>query len=318
VTSRPLDQLSPESRAVLSLVLLQSRSYAEIAGLLRLGEDDVRDRAHAAARQLAETDEPPSELAQARIIDYLLGEQSVSERAETRTELLHDPIARAWATRLADELTPIAKTPLPAIPGGEAPAPVSEPPKRATRRSIAHDPVSPTPPARTRADRRPSARWVAIAAIVIAVAVIVIIVASSGGGKARTSATSRSTTTTAPSGGGQTIAKLILTPVGSNHSALGAGAVESQNGHLMLLLQAHGLAPNTLQNSYGVWLYNGPTDARLLGFVAPSVGRSGKFANNAVLPAGASRFHALIVTLETSSQPTKPGPVVLRAPLSLP
>jgi hypothetical protein len=295
VTSRPVDQLSPESRAVLSLVLLQSRSYADIAGLLQLSEDDVRDRAHTAARQLAETGEQPSELAQARIIDYLLGEQSVSERGDMRTELLDDPIARGWATRLADELAPLAKTPLPAIPNSEAPAPVSEP-------------------------RRPSSRWIAIAGIVIviAVVVIVIIIAASGGGKSRTATTSRNTVTTAPTGGGQTVAKLILTPVGSNHSAFGAGAVERQNGRLLLLLQAHGLTPNTLHNSYGVWLYNSPADARLLGFVMPSVGRSGRFANNALLPAGASRFHTLIVTLETSSQPTRPGPLVLRAPLSLP
>jgi hypothetical protein len=297
VTSRPVDQLSPEGRAVLSLVLLQSRSYAEIAGLLRLSEDDVRDRAHTAARQLAETGEQPSELAQARIIDYLLGAQSVSERGDTRTELLDDPIARGWATRLADGLAPLAKTPLPAIPNSEAPAPVSEP-------------------------RRRSSRWIAIAAIVIviviAVVVIVIIIAASGGGKSRTATTPRTTVTTAPTGGGQTVAKLILTPVGSNHSAFGAGAIERQNGRLLLLLQAHGLTPNTLHNSYGVWLYNSPADARLLGFVMPSVGRSGRFANNALLPAGASRFHALIVTLETSSQPTRPGPLVLRAPLSLP
>jgi len=280
---------------VLSLVLLQSRSYADIAGLLQLSEDDVRDRAHTAARQLAETGEQPSELAQARIIDYLLGEQSVSERGDMRTELLDDPIARGWATRLADELAPLAKTPLPAIPNSEAPAPVSEP-------------------------RRPSSRWIAIAGIVIviAVVVIVIIIAASGGGKSRTGTTSRNTVTTAPTGGGQTVAKLILTPVGSNHSAFGAGAVERQNGRLLLLLQAHGLTPNTLHNSYGVWLYNSPADARLLGFVMPSVGRSGRFANNALLPAGASRFHTLIVTLETSSQPTRPGPLVLRAPLSLP
>src|ERR1700685_4703828 len=47
-TTRPLDRLSPESRAVLSLVLLQSRSYGDIATLLRLGGDDGGDRGRAA------------------------------------------------------------------------------------------------------------------------------------------------------------------------------------------------------------------------------------------------------------------------------
>jgi hypothetical protein len=49
-------------------------------------------------------------------VDYLLGEQTVSERAATRDEMVASPFVRAWALRLAAELAPVSRTPLPAIP----------------------------------------------------------------------------------------------------------------------------------------------------------------------------------------------------------
>jgi hypothetical protein len=108
-----------------------------------------------------------------------------------------------------------------------------------------------------------------------------------------------------------------LTPTDSASKALGAGAVVSQHGKLLLLMQARGLQPNR-HNSYGVWLYNAPDDAELLGFVPQAVGADGTFSSSVNLPDDAVRFHALIVTLETSQLPKKPGPTVLRGSLSLP
>ena len=51
------------------------------------------------------------------MIDYMLGEQTVSERVETRAELARSESARSWATELAAALAPLAKTPLPTVPG---------------------------------------------------------------------------------------------------------------------------------------------------------------------------------------------------------
>jgi Sigma-70, region 4 len=50
---REMEQLPPDQRAVLSLVLTQQRSYAEVASLLGISEQTVRERAHAALDALA-------------------------------------------------------------------------------------------------------------------------------------------------------------------------------------------------------------------------------------------------------------------------
>src|SRR5436305_1750635 len=43
-----LDDLPPDQRAALSLLLLRGKNYAEVAKLLHIGERAVHDRAHAA------------------------------------------------------------------------------------------------------------------------------------------------------------------------------------------------------------------------------------------------------------------------------
>jgi hypothetical protein len=146
-------------------------------------------------------------------------------------------------------------------------------------------------------------------ALLIVIVVIAIVLAVGGGGGARQTATVK----------GRTVDQLVLAPAGSgsgNRRAAGAGAVLSQAGTMLLLLQAHGLSPNH-GNSYAVWLFNTPGDSRLLGFVSPPVGRSGKFSSGTTLPDDAVRFHSVIVTRELGRSPIAPGPVVLRAPLSL-
>jgi hypothetical protein len=50
---REMEQLPPDQRAVLSLVLTQQKSYAEVAALLAISEQTVRERAHAALDALA-------------------------------------------------------------------------------------------------------------------------------------------------------------------------------------------------------------------------------------------------------------------------
>jgi hypothetical protein len=316
---------------VLSLVLLQSRSYADIADLLRLRESEVRHRAHVAAAGLVAPSESLGEATRARIIDYLLGEQSVSERAETRAELGASTAARSWAVQLAAALAPLAKTALPGIPGepvaasaAPEPAPVAPaapavrdpvavaPP---LRRPVQTEPTAtgfPAPPAPSPTTRPwhgvrlpPSASRLIVPALVAAAAIVVLIVVLAGGGTASNHRHPG------------TIRKLVLRPAGSNRAALAAAdLVRQKNGTVLLLLQARGLRPNR-DNEYAVWLFNAPGDARLLGFVSPPVGRSGTFSSGVQLPDDAVRFHALIVTLEHSSQPATPGPTVLRAPLSL-
>jgi hypothetical protein len=119
-TITPTQELSPEGRAVLALVLSRGKSYAEIGELLRMDPRYVRTRAHLAADRLAaDPSGRLTPLARARIVDYLLGEQSVSQRARTRAELIGSAAQREYATALARALEPIAGNALPAVPGDE-------------------------------------------------------------------------------------------------------------------------------------------------------------------------------------------------------
>jgi hypothetical protein len=339
--------LAPESRAVLALVLAQGRSYGDIAAMLHIEESDVRVRAQGATRGLVTTAGRPGADAETRITDYVLGEQSVSERAGTRAMIAASPVARAWAVELTDALAPLAKSPLPAIPEAriEPPAvdePAAQPELPAETLPIVDSTTvlsehvsteqgsgafEPAPfeaeregdsefeplgqPAMesehtttARATRRPS-RWqtrYGVAAL-IAVAIVALLIAA-----LNKSGSSPSHTVSSP------LLRVALVPAGSNLRAGGTATVEAQNGGRLLLIAAHGLAPNR-RNAYAVWLYNSRRDARLLGFV-PST--SGTFSASVRLPADAPKYHYLIVTLERSSRPTAPGSVVLRTPLALP
>src|SRR3954465_1576245 len=118
-----IDDLAPDQRAVLQLLLKQGKAYIELAALLRIEPDAVRDRAITALNELG-----PREGVQlaperrAEIGDYLLGQQSASERQATREFLESSGAGRAWARTVAGELRPLAGEALPEIPaeGAEA------------------------------------------------------------------------------------------------------------------------------------------------------------------------------------------------------
>src|SRR5919107_5844689 len=85
-----LDALAPDQRAVVQLVLQQDRSYDELAGLLGISADAVRDRAHKGLERLA----PASALEpeeRADVTDYLLGQQREPQRESTHRLLEASP-----------------------------------------------------------------------------------------------------------------------------------------------------------------------------------------------------------------------------------
>src|SRR3978361_2286262 len=82
------DDLPADQKAVLQLVLRQGRTYEEIAGLLKISPEAVRDRAVTALDALGPADAPGLEAdRQDDVGDYLLGQQSASARAATREHL---------------------------------------------------------------------------------------------------------------------------------------------------------------------------------------------------------------------------------------
>lgn len=306
-----LDSLPDDQRAVLELVLRRARSYDQIAQLLSIDRAGVRERALGAFDALG----PQTRVAPERralITDYLLGQLPERVAHDVREHLAQSASERAWARVVASELQPIVTDPLPEIPvepsaAPEEAAPEPEPELRSPR------PIS----------RRGGAILLGLGAAAIVAVVIVLIVTSGGGSKHRPSTAASATTPAAStSSTGSTtptpVAQINLVPPAAGSKAAGIALVVRQGGNLGLVIRAQGLAPNSKHppDAYAVWLYNAPTDSRRLGFVSPGVGSNGQLTTAGGLPPNASHYKQLLVTLETQTNPSTPGRIVLQGALS--
>jgi hypothetical protein len=161
------------------------------------------------------------------------------------------------------------------------------------------------------------------AAVVIGVVVFLIVSGGSSKKHRLTPATSASTTATSTSRASRStcnpatsttacpIHQINLVSPAGNHSTVGIAEVLKKGSQTAIAIVAEGVPANTQHNAYAVWLYNSGTDALRLGFVNPGVGKNGKLQTAGGLPADASRFKYLLVTLETQPTPHSPGQVVL-------
>jgi hypothetical protein len=321
----PLDDLPPDQRATLSLLLRRGKSYAEVAGMLDIDERAVHDRAHAALAVLAPRQARELTAAQREEVgDYLLGQRAgVAERLATRTYLDGSPQARAWATALAAQLEPLAGAPLPEIPGGAGPpeAPATTAPATAA--------PSPKAPVASRGAQLRSAsparvRGALLLAAIVAAIVVAIVLLSGGGGSSSNSAgsgaggeTTSSSATNTQKSQAKEDKRITLTPPDASSKAVGVAEVLSEGSQYAFYLAAQHLAPSKGKGFfYAVWLYNSPSSYEALSR-APDVGSSGNVQGGALLPKDAGKYHTMLLTRETASKPTKPGPVVLRGAFAL-
>jgi hypothetical protein len=341
-----LDDLPPDQRATLSLLLRTRRTYADVAAMLDISERAVHDRAHAALAVLA--------TAQARALmpeqraevgDYLLGQSAgAGERLATRTYLEGSPQARAWAAAVAEQLRPLSDAPLGKIPaappaasaspGGQASsaAPRAEPPDTSATPASEREAQADVPPGAAQSALRrslpsaPSSRRAGallLAAIVAIVVVAVVLVVnsggSSGGSGAGSGSASTSSSSTASTGTSTARAKeerrITLTSPDPASKAVGIAEVLSEGSQFAFYLAAEHLPPSK-GFFYAVWLYNSPSSFEALSR-APNVGANGSVQGGALLPKDAGKFHTMLLTRETKSNPTSPGPVVLRGAFAL-
>jgi len=349
-----LDDLPPDQRATLSLLLSNRKSYGEVATLLSIPERAVHDRAHAALAVLAakQARELTAEQRE-RVGDYMLGQHSgVAERLAARTFLDGSPQARAWAHALAGELAPLAGENLPEIPAG-APVAAAAPPSRAETRGAG---TSPTPgpdraptgagavPAssgeRQSGSRRGGALLLAAIAVVAIVAVVLI---ASGGGSSSSNdtaagegtastetatgskGTSAGTSTSTSTGAGTTTQasrakedkRITLRPLDPSSKSIGVAEVLSEGSKYAFYLAAEHLPQSKSKGFfYAVWLYNSPGSFEALSR-SPDVGANGRLQGGALLPNDAARFKTMLLTRETSPHPTRPGPIVLSGSFAL-
>ena len=115
------DQLSPEQRAIVELVLRQGKTYGELADMLNLPEPRVRALARDALVELAPVSvRGVEEDWRGQLADYVLGQQAGPEATATKGHLRRSEAARSWARSLLDSLEQFyANGSVPAIPEGE-------------------------------------------------------------------------------------------------------------------------------------------------------------------------------------------------------
>ncbi len=281
-----LDRLPPDQRAVLSLVLDRGKSYAEVAAMLSIPETTVRARAHAA-------------------LDALAGAGEIARRDQS-----------VAVDRIGGE-------PLPPSIAGEG-APVggfASEPRRPPRSSLQRPSGAPT------GRQLPSSRLggaLLLGAIVV-VAIVLAIVLSGGGkgssGATNTASTSASTpnstqnSTSTSTGSAKIENKLTLSPLEPESHAAGEAYVLSDAGRHAFYVEASNLPPSH-GFFYAVWLYNSPSSSAPLGR-APTVGSDGRLRGGGPLPSNAADYAKLIVTRETSTRASRPGPIVLSGSFAL-
>ncbi len=345
-----LDDLPPDQRATLSLLLRRRKSYADVAAMLDIAERAVHDRAHAALAVLAAPQARELSAEQREEVgDYLLGQRSgAAELEATRSHLEGSPQARAWAHALTAELAPLAAgAPLPEIPAAaqsksrQRSAPAT-PPRSPSRRSTPSEKGSaetatslpPSPPRRSRPDAgqaEPRSRLggaLLLAAIVAVIVVAVVLIAGSGGGgshsssatasaETETGTTSSTGTTGTQTGKAKEDKRITLDSPDSTSKSAGVAEVLSEGNQYAIYLAAQHLPPSKGKGFfYAVWLYNSATSFEAVSR-APEVGSNGSVQGGALLPKDAGKYHTMLLTRETASTPTKPGPVVLSGPFAL-
>jgi hypothetical protein len=312
-----LESLNEGQRAVLQLLLGKGKSYDEIARLLHSDAGAVRRRAQGAVGVLGPDGSDVPDDHRREIADYLLGQQTASQRAATREYLEGSAAGRGWARSAMAGLAPFAADDaLPDIPAEREE--VAEAFDALDRRTARREEVQ--------RSSQLGGRLIAAGLGVVLAIIIILVVSLTGGDDNGTSASSTTTPTatgTTPTLGGDAQPVLdgkLQPPAGSDSTSRGEVAIVyfPQTKRIRLALAATNLPPSSTEGSaYGVWFYNSSKDAQFLGFPNKRVGADGKLQTVADLSPDMRRYREVFLTRETSQAPRKPGTVVLRARLKV-
>jgi len=304
------DQLSPEQRAIVELVLRQGKTYDELAEMLGMPEARVRELARDALVELAPVSvRGVEEDWRGQLADYVLGQQSGPEATATKGHLRRSEAARSWARSLLDSLDQFYENgSLPAIPEGER--------GRAKRAAAERGPA---------ADREPSARGglsvpsdpvmrrrlLAGAGVVVLLLLVVLVwpVGLLTGGDDNNTPSAQPASSSTGSGTGNQQAA-------ANGQTAGIAIVVQRNGKKQLLVQAANLPPTGQNQGYYVWLYNSPNDARSLG--GQVTDKKGNYQALGAFPADYSKYKYIDISLQqVGNDPNvkHSGQSVLRGPM---
>src|SRR5262245_6592940 len=229
------DQLSPEQRAIVELVLRQGKTYDELAEMLGMPEARVRELARDALVELAPVSvRGVEEDWRGQLADYVLGQQSGPEATATKGHLRRSEAARSWARSLLDSLEQFYENgSVPAIPEGER--------GRAKRAAAERRPAAEREPAArgglaVPADPVMRRRLLAGAGVAVLLLLVVLVwpVGLLTGGDDNSSPSAEPASSGTGSGTQQTAA---------NGQAAGIAIVVQRSGKKQLLVQAANLPP---------------------------------------------------------------------------
>ena len=304
------DQLSPEQRAIVELVLRQGKTYAELAEMLNLPEPRVRELARDALVELAPVSvRGVEEDWRGQLADYVLGQQAGPEATATKGHLRRSEAARSWARSLLDSLEQFYENgSVPSIPDGER-GRAARRPQAAAAASASGD-AGRTRPALNVTDPVTRRRLLAGAGVlaIVFLALFVWPVGLLTGEDDDTSSADTSEPAAQGTGGqGQQAA---------DGQPAGIAIVVEQDGKKQLLVQAARLAPSTQSEGYYVWLYNSQGDAKSLG--GQVTDQQGNYQAIGDLPADFRDYRSIDVTRQRIGNEENikhSGASVLRGPM---
>lgn len=316
------DQLAPEQRAILELVLKRGQTYDDLADMLGMTQSRVRQLARDALGHLAPASARRVDSDwRGQLADYILLQQSGPEATATRGHLKRSEAARAWTFSLLDSLDDLYEEgQQPEIPEGEAVSPAALLEPRPRRPARERPPRRPAPPEARPAGpltdealavvrrRRLLAGIGALAALAVAIIAVVLITGGDDEGD-------RPAATTAAAGerGQPRVERQILMEAQRGERGEGIAVVAVQDGRRNLVVQASGLRPTNqrARQAYEVWLFNTPRDAVSLG--AQVTDAQGNLQGAAPLPRNADRYRFVDLSRERiDEQAAHSGKSVLR------
>lgn len=280
-----LDDLPPDLRAMLSLLVDRGKSYAQVAELLNIPEAAVRDRAHVALDTLAgapgqarpsapsaAAGAPPSP-AGSRLS---AGAPSAGAPAVSR---------RGGAILLAAIAVVVIVVAVALATGGGS-------------ESGSGGHAGANTSASTGGGGGGSSNGSGASS-------------STGAGSA-TGSTSTSTSTARSKA--RVTNQLTLSSPDPTSKTIGLAEVLAEGSQHAIYIAAEHIPP-THGFFYVLWLYSSPASAQAIG--KTTVGSTARLQAGALLPANAGDYHQLLLTRETSEHPAQPGPTVLSGPFSL-
>ena len=315
-----LDALPADQKSVLQLLLRQGKGYDDLSGLLRLDTSEVRSRAYDALDTLGPGPGGLPAERRREIADWLLGQQQPDDAAATRAFVDGSTAGRAWAHGVARELEPLAGDRLPELPAEDAAVTEAAAPETPAEPAPAVDehaatPFAPAPSAAPRVSRRGGALLIGGALVAIAVAVVLVLVLSGGDDKKKDDAATQAANTTSTQAQPQVRAQINLTPPtnGPAKKALAIVQIVDVSGQQAINAVSQGLPTGNKKAAYGIWVYNGPSQAKLIGGF-DKTDNKGHLVFQGAMPkdVDVATYKEILVTQETSGNPTKPGTIYLR------